>query len=362
MSVLTMDEVPIKERLQAADASIERQRNIQAANRTLTTTLNQLSEGCVKDVQGLIAKTQLRAYTSRHSETMKSIADIPVKYRATTDGLRQEKEFRRGLVKRSQEYVATLGVDLKKVEGIQKDYIKRSGEALRQQLEPKEEAPYVILDPKETPKETHNPWAWMYPPYVDEWGTQWSYGTRGGRWVSHYENRYTGQIGNQNQMWLYGSDDSDYGYTNGMSEVWVWYRMPAAGMVEAWLYLQCIDSRYGGCMDDEWGWSDIDVYQRSKPYMEVFYPAGGRRYGTLLDFHMGECDCCWSGRVANAYPGDFRYSHLFSTQSYAANQWLLIAFGIHDYNYFWTNDMSCDTYMLNNWFMHHLAIRSTGAP
>ncbi len=47
---MTTDEVPIKERLQAADASIERQRTIQAANRTLTTTLNQLSEGCVKDI------------------------------------------------------------------------------------------------------------------------------------------------------------------------------------------------------------------------------------------------------------------------------------------------------------------------
>ena len=157
VSVLTMDEVPIKERLQAADASIERQRNIQAANRTLTTTLNQLSESYVKDIQSLITKTQLRAYISRHNETRKSIEDIPTKYRSTTDGLRQEKEFRRSLVKKSQEYVATLGVDVKKAEGIQKDYIKRPGEALRQQLEPKEEAPYVILDPKETPRETHNP-------------------------------------------------------------------------------------------------------------------------------------------------------------------------------------------------------------
>ena len=47
-------------------------------------------------------------------------------------------------------------------------------------------------------------------------------------------------------MWLYGADDSDYAYTNALSEVWVWYRMPAAGMVEAWLYLQCIDGLYNG--------------------------------------------------------------------------------------------------------------------
>jgi hypothetical protein len=48
-----VDEVPMKDRLQAADASIERQKGIQAANSTLTTALNQLSEGCVQDVQAL---------------------------------------------------------------------------------------------------------------------------------------------------------------------------------------------------------------------------------------------------------------------------------------------------------------------
>ncbi len=96
--------------------------------------------------------------------------------------------------------------------------------------------------------------------------------------------------------------------------------------------------------------------------MEVFYSLGGRRYGTLLDFHIGECAYCWSGKIANAYPGDFRHSHLYSTQSYAAGQWMLIAFGIHDYNYFWVSDMSVDISMTNRWFMHHLAIRSIGEP
>ncbi len=47
-----------------------------------------------------------------------------------------------------------------------------------------------------------------------------------------YENRYTGQIETRCHLWLNGADDSDYGYTNALSEVWVWYQMPAAGMVE----------------------------------------------------------------------------------------------------------------------------------
>jgi hypothetical protein len=357
-----VDEVPLKNRLQAVNLFIDRQKSIHTANSNLTTTLNQLSESCLKDIQTLIAGAQLRSYISRHNETMKTLMAMPTTYKATTEGRQQMKTSRESLVKKSQEFVATLGVDARKIENTQKSYIKKSSDALKQYLEPKEEAPYVILDVKETPKETHNPWTWAFPPYIDEWGTQWSYGTRGGRWNTHYENRNTGQVGTQGHMWLYGADDSDYAYINAMSEIWVWYKMPAAGMVEAWLYLQCIDGTYSGCMEDEWGWSDIDVYQRSRPYMEVFYPAGGRRYGTLLDFHIGECDCCWSGRVSNANPGDFRYSHLFSTQSYAANQWVLIAFGLHDYNYFWVNDESCDLSMLNRWFMHHLAIRSTGAP
>ncbi len=357
-----LDEVLLNDRLQAVNSFIERQKSINSANSGLTETLNKLSQACTKDIQNLIGTAQLRSYISKHNETLKTLAALPIKYKATNEGRQQGKELRESLVKKSQEFLATLGVDAKKVENIQKGYIKKSSDAIQQYLTPKEEAPYVVLDPNETPKMTNNPWTWAFPPYTDERGTQWSYGTRGGRWSSHNENRNTGQIGTQAHMWLYGADDSDYAYTNAMSEVCVWYKMPAAGMVEAWLYLQCIDGIYSGCMEDEWGWSDIDVYQRSNPYMQVIYPAGGRRYGTLMDFHIGECDCCWSGRVANANPGDFRYSHLFSTQSYAANQWVLISFGLHDYNYFWVNDESCDLSMLNRWLMHHLAIRSTGAP
>jgi hypothetical protein len=357
-----VNEVPLNDRFQASEKLIERQRGIFSVNKDLTLTLNRLREGCIKDVNSLIGSEQLRAYKELHNEVRAKIVEIPLSFKSTSESKEKEGKYRQKLVKKGQKFIASLDVDKKRIESVLKDYVKKSSSTFDKYLHPKEEAPYVITDATKVPKQTHNPWMWKYPPYSDEWGTYWSSGTRGGRWVSHYENRYTGQIGTQSQIYIHGADDSDWAYTNALSEVWVWYKMPVAGMVEAWLYLQNIDGYYNGCEDDEWGWSNADIKQQSWPYMEVFYPQGGRRYGNLLDFHIGECDCCWSGKVAYANPGDFRYAHLFSTKSYAANQWLLIAFGIHDYNNVWVNDMSVDLAMTNRWFMHHLAIRSTGAP
>lgn len=356
------NEIPQNDRSLAYENFIERQKRILSTHKDLSLTLNRLSAACVKDVNSLIGSAQLKSYTARRDEVRSKFREIPRTFKSTTEGKREEQDYRQKLVKKGQQFVAGLNIDKKEVEGVFKGYIKKAGTAVNQHLRPKEEAPYVITDPAMVPKQTHNPWTFKFPPYDGKWGYGYGSGTAGQPWADHYESPFTSQIRTEGGFYIQDSGDSDWAATHELSEVWVWYKMPVTGLVEAWLYLQSIDTYYLGGMDDEWGISDIDVMQWSFPYMEVFHPQGERRWGTLLDFEIGENDCSWSGHIANAYAGDFRYVHLFSKEPYVEGVWVLIAFGIDDGNFAWVNDYTCWTYMRNNWLLHHLAIRSTGAP
>jgi len=246
------DEIPSEDINKAAESFNERLKEQISINQELTSSLNKLRKSCITDVQSLIDERQREAYLKRHKETREKIINIPFKYESTPEGIKKEHEDRRKLVKKEQDFIKTLKVDKDKVKKTHKDYIGKSDEILNKHLEPKEKAPYVKVDDKDLPKKTDNPWKWYHPPYYDEWGTSWHGGSRGCRWATHYENRYSGQIETRSHLWLYGADDSYYGYSKGYSEIHVWYKMPTAGIIEAWLYLQNIYGNYNGCMDDEW--------------------------------------------------------------------------------------------------------------
>ena len=138
--------------------------------------------------------------------------------------------------------------------------------------------------------------------------------------------------------------------------------MPATGLIEVWGYFQAIQDEFSGCLSDEWGVSDAGIQQLSRPYLRTISPSEAWRYGVFLDYRRGENEGCWSGKINNAQPGEFRYPYLFSMQSYAAGQWVYLAIGVHDFNYFWVNDMSCSANLTSRWFVKNIAVRSTGAP
>ncbi len=357
-----VNKIPRNDRFLSFDNSIERQRNIFSVHKELTLALDQLSAACIKEVHSLVGSDKLKSYKDFSNEMRAKFIEIPRIFKSTSESKLEEQDYRRKLVAKRLRFAKDLGIDKKRVEGVFKSYIKEAGEAYGQDITPKEEVPYVITDPEKAPKKTHNPWTWKYPPYDGEWSLQYMNGQKGKYWALASQNRYTGQIGAYSRISIYGADDSDWGLTDTMSENWVWYKMPAAGIVEAWMTLKNIDCYYGGCMEDEWGISDADITQQSRPYMQAISPLGGIRYGSLLDFHIGECDCCWFGKMSNANPGELRWVQFSSPQAYASNQWILIAFGIRDNNYVWLNDESADLSMTNRWFVNELAIRSSGAP
>jgi hypothetical protein len=356
----TPEGISKEELLAAVDDASTREKEVVSAHAQLASTLGRLKEECRKEIRSLIPPDELGEYEKYHERAKQRLADLSGMTQHTTEALKLSAQARRRIVTEGRRFVQNLDINTKQIEEVQRRFLTRAQSAVEEALRGGQDAPYVETSPGEAPTRSHNPWEWRSPPYAGQWGTGSSYGTAGSRSVSHFENSLTGEIDCWSYQSIYGADDSDTTYTNAYSEVQFWFRMPAAGLVEVWLYLQAIDTPYGGCLDDEWGWSDADIIERSRPYLWILSPYGSPRYATLLEYHRGEDEGCWSSVTAAA--GQFRYAHLFSFDSYAANQYVLCGVGIQDYNYFWVNDMSCSTNLTNRWFLKDVAVRSTGAP
>jgi hypothetical protein len=346
--------------LSAVDDTSAREKEIISTNAQLASTLSRLREECRKEIRALIPSDKLEEYERHHERTKQRLADLSSMTEHTTGALKLSAQAHRRILMEGRRFVESLSIDTKRIEEVQKRFLTQAQSAVEGAFRGGEDAPYVETSPGEVPTRSHNPWEWRNPPYTGQWGTGSSFGTRGSRSVSHFESSITGEIDCWSSQSIYGADDSDTTYTNAYSEVQFWFRMPAAGLVEVWLYLQAIDTPYGGCLDDEWGFSDADILERSRPYLWILSPFGSPRYGTLLEYHRGEDEGCWSNTTAKA--GEYRYPHLFSFDSYAAQQYVLCGVGIQDYNYFWVNDMSCRTNVTSRWFLKDVAVRSTGAP
>lgn len=354
------ENIPNEVVLASVDDAAKCEKDIVSTHVELCETLQRLKDECKKEIRSAIGKEKSETYEKVHEKAKQRLADIASSTQHTTEGLKLSSQMRRQILNESKRSISRLGIEAMKIKKIQKKFKNEAEAAVERALLGHEEAPYVDLSDAEAPTLSHNPWEWRSTPYYSQWGTHWSYGTRGWRWSSHSENRWTGGINCWSSMNIHGADDSDYTYTNSYSELRFWFRMPAAGMVEVWLYLQAVDTPYGGCLWDEWGWSDASIRQRSRPYLRVISPYSSYRFGTLLDYRRGEYEGCWAGTIAGA--GYYRYAHHFSLGTYAAGQWCLCAVGIQDYNYFWVNDMSCNTYITSRWFLKNVAVRSTGAP
>ncbi|NYT01591.1 MAG: hypothetical protein GKC10_02385 [Methanosarcinales archaeon] len=357
-------DVPFDIRMSAADESIKSMSSLAASARALNSAFNELRTAYKKDLQATIGPQKIEGYSRLHARTKERLSEIPGLFPQTMEGDRMKKELKERSISEARQYIAASGIDAEHMKTLQREYRYKAQQAINKvlQLDEGPQTPTFHQKVTELPKPVSNPWTWYSPPYSDAWN-YWSWErTRGSSGVDSRANRSNGQIECWSSLDLSGADDSDYTWTNGFAEVRFWFRMPAAGMVEAWGYFQDIQAEFSGCLSDEWGFSDASIQQLSRPYLRVLYPSQSWRYGVFLDYRRGESEGCWSDRINGANPGDFRYPHLFSMESFPAGQWVYVAIGNHDYNYFWVNDMSCHTRMTSRWFVKNAAVRSTGAP
>lgn len=353
-------EMPLDTRFAAGDDLIERERVIHAENKELSSAMKQLRKDCLMEIYAVVGPETFERNVVFHEELRNRMANIPGLLEPTVEAQNQVREHRQRLAAKRHKFIESLDIDTKKIIDIRKRYIENVQELVKKWSVSEKETAEVYTSPAKAPKPTNNPWTWKHPPYSAEYGKTWAYGSRGSRWAKHAENHQTGSVECWSTMSLYGADNSDFSYTKAWSEIRIWFKMPAAGLIEAWVYLQSIGATYTGGLWDEFGCSDAFAFQESSLYLWAIYPFGVPRYGNLMHYKRGGNEGDWT--LPTPKPGDFRYVHFFSQESYAAGQWVLLAIGLFDWNHFWVDDMSLGSTMVSRWMVHHLALRSTGAP
>lgn len=344
--------------LAAANAEAERKKEIATAHFNLSETLRHLRDACIKEIRSAIDPEKLQDYEKAREMARQRFREVAAATLPTTESLKQAAELRRQISNEGKQFVDGLGIDAKKIRGIQEKYASEAESLVKRTLLLEEEAPYVEVSAEKAPTLSHNPWEWRSPPYAGDASGYWQlYTTTPPVYPHHYENRLTGEISLSSRMWVPDADDSDLSYTEIVSYHTFWYLMPAAGLLEVWLLLEAAETYYGGCLDDEWGVSNARVLQRSRPFLLT---RGRQRFATLLEYDRGNVEGCWSHLIAP--PGGQRWVHLFSLDPFAQGEWVSGSVGISDFNYFWVNDMSCSLILTSRWVLKQIVMRSTGAP
>lgn len=354
-----MDEPNVSQDLQFSpiESSIEKYKAVLASNKELLNVLNKMRENYIQELHDLLGP-KVKEYLAFREMIGKRITEIRTIYRPTPEGEKIRSESERRLSAEAYEFNNSLGIDSSYIKNIQNKYLAQSRLAVEKALNITE-APYVHVTSTEIPKLTSMAgWTQKTPPYDSNWGSEVRAGSGGTRWMSHFQDKMTGQIECKSMMELYNASNAEYSFTDVYSELLIWFQMPTAGFIEAYITLYCNETSYSGCLRDEWGPSGAGIQQYSWCYLGTSQPqSGNRSFVPLLQYRRGEDAGCWSGNFLP--PGstmtlNLRYEH----QRFEQGQMVLVAIGIRDWNHAGLNDMSFNTNMTSRWFLTNVYLRS----
>lgn len=349
--------IPLETRLSADEAMLERERRLTTANKELSLALAKSRTEYKRQITNHIGAAKISTATANYNRLRHEMATIPNRFAHTPEGEKLAIAELRRLAKEKHELYHGMKFDVPGAIAIRKESLAQARAPIGKLIALDQEVPQKPNVPPPRLRDRTMAFAWKAAPYQWQWSSiQVSDGSGGYRNRTANGHSTTGEIDLTSTMQLYGADDSDYSRTDTMAEVGFWYQMPAAGLIEAWVFLQDIQTDYAGSLYDESGCSNADIEQLNRVY--IWTSGSVERYSTLVDYRRGESEGHWSVLATN--PGTVIARQLFSQKSYAAGEWVLVTAGVRDFNYFWVDDMSCTSQMVSRFFVKNVAIRSTG--
>jgi hypothetical protein len=353
-------DVPEDLQRQAAGMSLELEQEELKEAQSLVSTVQRLSAEYERELRSIIGDENLERYFAFRGPLRQRVRDLVLKAAPTAVGEREIQEARRQVAEESRKFLKEINFDMPRASKLRGEYHTRIQKLVAEAIGRPEEPNYLVL-PEAVPKDIYNPWVTYGPPYPGWAWAWWRDKSDEPQWPSgaRYLDSAAGQLGTYTHTHVSGADDSDWSYMGYRTAMRFWYRLPAAGMAEVWMDLQCIDTPYSGWLSDEWGWSDSACDQESHAYLRIMNPGpGAYRWSTILDYRRTGTDANWSGHLA--WAGDHRWAHIFSADAYAAGTWLLLEAGTREWNYFWSNDVSIHSAMTMRWFLNRVYVRSSG--
>jgi hypothetical protein len=346
------------------ESSIERDKMVLAANKELLHKLDEVSENCRKELRAILG-TKYDEYRSLRQKIRERALELHHLVKPTPEGEKIKREFDRTASAEMQKFISNLGKDFVTAKNVQKKFKTLADELVDKVLNTSS-SPYVDVDAPAL-DDTQGPWTYRRPPYYDSSGllARIRHGTLWYANESHYENATTGEIGSRALMQLRHEEEGSICSSYVRSDISVLYQLPVTGLVEVYAYLQCIDSFYNTFIMDEFGFSELRLYQRSRAYLEEAYPLSNgqpnlRRYATLLEINRNENDDDEYTSGEMAMPGGYLYPHLLSIHPYATGELVIMKVGVESYQYVKVNDYTCQGILNSKWFVSQVALRSTG--
>ncbi len=355
-----VDEVPEETQKEAAGVSLELEQEELKQAQNLESSIKKISAEYEKELRGVVGDENLERYFEFRLPLRMQMRDAELKALPTVVGENEVEEKRLQSADKSREFLKEIDFDMARASKLRGEYQARIQKVFAEAVGRPDEAAYLVL-PENAPADIHNPWATYSPPYPGwAWACSWARSDEPyNPSFARYLNSAAGSLGTYTHTHVSGADNSDYAWVRYHTSMRFWYRMPAAGMVEVWMYMQCISSPYSGYLKDEWGWSDSVCDQESHARLRVIVPGpSAPRKSAVLDYRRTGTDATWSRSVA--YPGQYRWKHIFSMDSYPANTWVLIEIGTEEWNRFWSNDVTIHSGMTMRWFLRNVYVRSSG--
>ena len=212
------DEVPMEAWFAAAESAIEGEKSILQTNRELADAFEQIRAGFKDDLSSYTKN--IGGYSDFHKKIKERLSEIPSLLPQSREGEKLKLDFKQRLLADSQQFIGSSGIEVKKIEALQKAYISRLNSAIDEILEIKDdkERAQVHTDTVSLPKATSNPWTWYQTPYADAWSDWWWQKSAGSSWANSSANRITGEINCWSGLSLNGADDSDYSWANSRAE------------------------------------------------------------------------------------------------------------------------------------------------
>lgn len=345
----------------AAQLARVKQLQKQAAQRRKTV------ERFKEQLQKSLGPNLFNVYTEYVARQEKTVAE---RLRKVTDpgAMREEgKKLQAEGEQSAKAFAGKHGIDLTRIQGLVDKMIGELGEA--GDALPKRDGKVVkVVHPGDVPaairEKKTNPWTVFRAPFA---GWSWYYTTN----LSGYEFRPTlhldsgvGLIGNGNSLVAPRNDGGIYGEAEYNAAVAFWYRMPAAGLLEAWVELEAVQ--------------DFTISNMRWEYIFPWsFPSGAATIGAYLTLKVdgprpGEWQRSWVDSYGQSFPrpgsGDSRYYppgsrhyfNLFSDQVFAAGTWVLVQVGSLTTNACRTNQIYATSDASYRWRVLAVQVHSTG--
>jgi hypothetical protein len=343
----------------------------------------------------LVARQEDLARVGEHAAAVDAIRDDHRSRLAKAVGARNLQSLRRGVeadeAARRERIRPPAGpeMDLQEAEKLQKERASQSAALLRdlkvgaktlrsenertrrllEELLPKppmrDGEPVILIRTEDVPEAiregTANPWTSFAPPYAG-WAWNYYWWADGFGWSgTPFVNPGAGFSGTTNSLSNGNAGDFDYGWGEFNASVGFWYRMPAAGLVEAWIQGQSAAAHHHVSLYDEWGWSDSFAYQYDYLTLKATgaTPSGLATSQMSWFFESGHTDGHWDKHyLCNACT---YWAHLYSDIAFPAGTWVYVEVGTRTTNSCFANDVSVYSTADFRWFYPKVWVESTGA-